>query len=74
MSKDLTQYVTTKEAGEMFGIDTSMLRRLLIDGRIQGKKLGHDWLVFLPSLKKYDETKSARGRPRLGTPQPELQK
>lgn len=49
----LAQYVTTKQAAEMLGTDDSNIRHALLDGRLQGTKLGHYWLVFLPSLKAY---------------------
>lgn len=61
--KDLTKYVTTREAAELLGVDSSRIRGLLLSDRIRGKKLGHDWLVFRPSLEKYLAQKSKRGRP-----------
>lgn len=61
--KDLTKYVTTREAAELLGVDSSRVRGLLLSDRIKGKKLGHDWLVFRPSLEKYFAHKSTRGRP-----------
>lgn len=53
MSKDITKYVTTREAAELLGVDSSRIRGLLLSDRISGKKLGHDWLVFRPSLERY---------------------
>ena len=72
MTKDLAkyakQYVTTKQAAEMLGVVTEHVNRLLIEKKIRGVKLGYSWLVFLPSLEKYRETKSKRGRPGSKTP------
>jgi excisionase family DNA binding protein len=63
MSMDLANYITTKQAAEMLGTDDSNIRHALIEGRIQGRKMGHYWLVYFPSLKVYYETKSPGGRP-----------
>jgi len=69
MSMDLTKYVTTKQAASMLGVNRFRIVQLLLDKRIKGIKLGHDWLVFAPSVEKYIETKSKRGRPPSGVPQ-----
>lgn len=63
MSKDLTQYVTTKEAAELLGVDRTHVNHLLRENRIKGIKLGWNWLVFKPSLGAYLETKDPKGRP-----------
>jgi excisionase family DNA binding protein len=68
MTKDLTKYVTTRQAAEMLGVATTHINRLLIGEKIKGTKWGHDWLVFVPSLEKYLSNKSKRGRPTSGTP------
>jgi excisionase family DNA binding protein len=68
MSKDLSKYVTTSQAAEMLGVANDHVNRLLIAKKIQGQKLGHYWLVFVPSLAKYLTTKSKRGRPTSGEP------
>jgi excisionase family DNA binding protein len=36
---------TVKEAAEKLGLDESHIRRLLIEGKIKGKKWGRDWMV-----------------------------
>ena len=72
MTKDLTKFsetfVTTREAAEMLGVANAHVNRLLIGRKIDGKKMGHDWIVFVPSLRKYLENKSKRGRPSSGEP------
>ena len=70
MARDLTKYVPTKQAATMLGVNRFWIVRLLADKRLKGIKLGHDWLVFVPSIEKYSKTKSNRGRPSSGTPQP----
>lgn len=64
MSKDLTQYVTTRQAAEMLGVAPDHVNHLIRVGKLRGNKLGGwSWLVYVPSVQKYLETKSDRGRP-----------
>lgn len=69
MSKDLTKYVTTKQAAEMLGVGQEHVRKLLSRGKVKGMHIGRDWVVFIPSIEKYVGTKSPKGRPPSGTPQ-----
>ena len=73
MTKDLTKYVTTRQAAEMLGVNRFWVVRLLASEKIAGKKLGHDWLVFTPSLGRYLANKSKRGRPTSKIPQLQTQ-
>jgi len=66
---NLSKYVTTKQAAVMLGVGQEHIRKLLSASKVKGIKLGHDWLVFAPSMEKYVETKSNRGRPRSRLPQ-----
>ena len=43
---------SVSEAAQRLGLDTSQVRRLLIKGEIEGKKLGHDWVVLSLNYKK----------------------
>ncbi len=63
MSKDLTQYVTTEKAAELLGVSSNHVRLLLGRGKLMGTKLGHEWIVYVPSVAKYQEAKSPQGRP-----------
>ena len=36
---------TVKELAEAVGVDASYIRRLCIQGKIEGTKLGRDWLI-----------------------------
>ena len=70
MSKDLTQYVTTKQAAEMLGgVATEHINHLILDGKVKAIKFGKAWMVYVPSLRKYRETKSPKGRPPSRAPQ-----
>ncbi len=62
MSKDLTQYVTTKQAAEMLGVVPTSVNHLLMEGKLMGQKLGYYWLVYIPLIEEYVETKSPTGR------------
>jgi len=48
---------SVEEAAGKLGISVRRVRRLLEEGRLEGKKLGRDWAVF-----KLGYTKKARGR------------
>ena len=43
---------SVKEAARKIGIGERHLRRLLNNGEIEGKKLGHDWVVLSLNYKK----------------------
>jgi hypothetical protein len=72
--KNLDKYVTTRQAAEMLGVKQRRVQVLLKVGTVMGKQLGHDWLVFTPSLEKYLANKSKRGRPPSGTPKLKIEK
>ena len=69
MSDNLSDYLTTRQAAELLGVDRTHINRLLIDGKLKGQKIGHNWMVFRPSLEEYQPPKELGGRPRLGKPQ-----
>ena len=37
---------SVKEAARLMGISEQRVRALLAEGRIKGKRLGHDWVVL----------------------------
>ena len=63
MKDSIDDYRTTREASQLFGVSQDHVRKLLFFGKIRGKRLGHDWLVFIPSLESYLANKAKRGRP-----------
>ena len=69
MSKDLTQYVTTRQAAKILGVVTEHVNHLLAQKKIKGIKMDTRWLVYLPSLEAYAPRKTSGGRPRSGTRQ-----
>ena len=42
----MQEILSVKEASRLLGISESHIRLLLIKGKIQGKKLGRDWVVL----------------------------
>lgn len=71
MSDNFSDYITTKRAAVILGVQQEHIRKLLGSGKVKGIKLGHDWMVYAPSLEKYFETKSPKGRP--ASREPKLQ-
>jgi excisionase family DNA binding protein len=45
--------LSTSEAMQMSGLSREHIQRLLREGRIEGRKPGHDWLVYEDSLKSF---------------------
>jgi len=48
MSETTRRELTTKEAAELAGVTDSYIRRLLIDGTLQGRKL-NNWVWLVPT-------------------------
>src|SRR5215467_8012767 len=62
--------ILTKDACKIAGLSQKHVQRLLRDKRIEGVKLGHDWLVYEDSLKEFMIQPRKRGPkgPRKKTP------
>jgi hypothetical protein len=43
---------SVEEASKILGIDTSLVRRLLRAGQLEGKKLARDWVVLSLDYKR----------------------
>jgi len=48
----MSDIYSVSEAAKRLGLDPSQVRRLLRDKIIEGKKLGHDWVVFSLNYQK----------------------
>ena len=48
----MTNVYSVNEAAQRLGLDPSQIRRLLAKGKIEGKKLGRDWVVLSLNYKK----------------------
>ena len=51
---------SVKEAAQTLGLDPSQIRRLLKNGEIEGKKLGHDWVVLELNYKRKRKPKGGK--------------
>jgi len=56
----VTEYISTKEAGDILNITPRAVRGLLSRGSIQGSKLGRDWLARRASVLEYADKREAR--------------
>ena len=52
--------LSVKEAAQRLKISESHCRRLLENGKIRGKKLGHDWVVLELKYKRERRPKSCK--------------
>ncbi len=48
----MTNIYSVNEAAQKLGLDPSQVRRLLKKGKIEGKKLGRDWVVLSLDYKR----------------------
>ena len=46
------QIYSTNEAAERIGVSERQIRFLLMQGKLSGKKMGHDWIVFSLDYKR----------------------
>jgi len=56
-------YIGTREAAEIASVTTGYLRRLLAQGRLEGMKIGRDWLIKREVIIKFTKTERKIGRP-----------
>lgn len=59
----MTDVYSVNEAAQELGLNPSQVRRLLISGEIEGKKLGHDWVVLSLDYKRKRVPKGGRVMP-----------
>jgi excisionase family DNA binding protein len=52
-TKEDRSYITTPQASERTGYSKTYLTRLLRNGRLEGFRLGRDWLIFTDSLDQF---------------------
>ena len=53
---------SVKEAAQKIGLSEQHLRLLLKEGKIEGKKLGHDWVVLSLDYKRKRKLKGGKRR------------
>jgi len=59
---DMTKELDTKQAADRWGISEVYIRRLVREGRIEGRKVRRDWLIGSKSLEAYMKGNRKRGR------------
>ncbi len=64
---DIEDYISTREAGEKYGLSKEHIARMLKAGHLRGKKIGHDWLVYEPSLQEYKKQMESLGKKKFGS-------
>jgi len=57
----ITNYVSTREAHEKYGLSDGQIRHLLISGRLRGRKIARNWLVEPSSIEEYLANRPKRG-------------
>lgn len=59
----MTGYVTTKEAGEMLGVNGSRVRQLVLAGELPAQKMGSTLLIIATSdIAKLKKKRSKNGK------------
>ena len=51
---------TTRELAEETQLDQSHIRRLLIQGKLKGRKIGRDWLIPDHEVRRWLEARKRR--------------
>lgn len=55
-------YITTAEAAAIIGCNASRVRQLLGEKKLEGERVGRDWLVKKASAQAYANTERKPGR------------
>ena len=56
------EYITVAQASRLSGLSASQIARLLREGRIEGTKPGHDWLLKPSAVMEYLRQERRPGR------------
>ena len=58
----MDDFLTTKQAAEILGIEASRVRQLVLEGKLPARKVGRDLLIKVAALEL------VRNRPKVGRP------
>jgi len=58
----LDELISINEAAELSGLSISLIRRLVGDGRIWGKKIGRNWVTTEAAIRDYMALERKPGR------------
>lgn len=66
------QYMSVQEVATELGMTDGGVRRILIDGKLQGRKLGRgQWIIPYSAVLKFAQEPKHTGRPRKNNPRPQ---
>ena len=60
------EYVGTKEAAAILGVNPSRVRQLLAEGKLEGVKIGRDWMLARSDVERLASLKKS-GKASAGT-------
>ena len=63
-----TGYLSVEEAADILGLSPATVKRWIVQGRLQGRKLGRQWLILETSL----EGQRPKPRPRASSVSPDI--
>lgn len=63
MATTIKNIFTSAEAAEVLGIDPSMVCKYCRDGRLDGEKIGRDWIIKKDALNKFAREPREPGNP-----------
>lgn len=69
----MKNHLTTSEAAAIIGCNASRVRQLLGEGKLDGERVGRDWLVERKSAEEYRDTERRPG-PKPGKRKPKPKK
>ena len=56
--------MTVNDVAEMLEVTPQYIRKLCIDGRLKGTKIGHQWLFTPEAVEEFKKTRRSPGRPK----------
>lgn len=65
MIKNKSNYVTCTEAADLLGFSADYVRKLLGEGKLQGEKFGHNWIIDKKELAKIKRQRFPRAKEKI---------
>ena len=63
---DINSIISLRDASIICGLSPDHLRRLSEQGKLNAKKIGHNWVTTEAAINEYMEKRKPRGRPKTG--------
>jgi len=61
-NEDKERLISLAEASEMYGFSHGYLRNLILDGRLEARKIANVWLTTPRNVEEYIRSRKKRGR------------